>query len=139
MSSESETRNRRHILTALAGAATGVAVGAAGGAAFAATRRPSTVRIEGRQRFKDKVVLITGATSGIGAAAAKMFAAEGGKVAFCGRREDRGAEVEREIRAQGGEAHYIRADVRVENDVQRFIESAAERLAGWTSASTTPA
>jgi NADPH:quinone reductase-like Zn-dependent oxidoreductase len=130
MSSESETRNRRHVLTALTGAATGAVVGAAGGAALAATRRPATVQIEGRQRFRDKVVLITGATSGIGAAAAKMFAAEGGKVAFCGRREDRGAQVEREIRAQGGEAHYIRADVRVEDDVERFIDGVVQLHGG---------
>jgi NAD(P)-dependent dehydrogenase (short-subunit alcohol dehydrogenase family) len=126
MSGETETRNRRNILTALAGVATGVVVGAASGAALAATRRPPTVRIDGRQRFRDKVVLITGATSGIGAAAAKMFAAEGGKVAFCGRREDRGAQVEQEIRAQGGEAHYIRADVRVENDVEHFVDAVVQ-------------
>ena len=83
MAGESETSNRRHVLTGLAGVATGAVVGAAGGAALAATRRPATVQIDARQRFRDKVVLITGATSGIGAAAARMFAAEGGKVAFC--------------------------------------------------------
>jgi hypothetical protein len=130
MSSESETRNRRHVLTAFAGAATGAVIGAAGGAALAAKRRPATVQIEGRQRFRNKVVLITGATSGIGAAAAKMFAAEGGRVAFCGRREDRGALVEQQIRAQGGEAHYIRADVRVENDVEHFVDSVVQLYGG---------
>ena len=129
MPGESQSRNRRHILTALAGAA-GAVVGVASGAALAATRRPASVRIDGRQRFRDKVVLLTGATSGIGAAAAKMFAAEGGKVAFCGRREDRGAQVEEEIRAQGGEAHYIRADVRVEEDVARFVDSVVQRYGG---------
>jgi NAD(P)-dependent dehydrogenase (short-subunit alcohol dehydrogenase family) len=88
------------------------------------------VVVDGRARFKNKVILITGATSGIGAVAAKMFAAEGGKVAFCGRREDRGAQVESDIRAQGGEAKYIRADVRVEDDVRRFVDSAAELYGG---------
>src|SRR5260370_7418512 len=39
-----------------------------------------------RRRFEGKVVLITGATSGIGRAAALQFAAEGAKVSFCGRR-----------------------------------------------------
>ena len=76
----------------------------------------------GRRRFEDKVVAITGATSGIGRAAALQFAAEGGKVAFCGRREALGAEVERQIRQAGGEATYIKADVLVEDEVKAFID-----------------
>ena len=66
-----------------------------------------------RRRFDGKVVLITGATSGVGRAAAIQFAAEGDKVSFCGRREKLGHEVEGEIRSLGGEAAYIRADVRM--------------------------
>jgi NAD(P)-dependent dehydrogenase (short-subunit alcohol dehydrogenase family) len=76
----------------------------------------------GRRRFEDKVVAITGATSGIGRAAAVQFAAEGGKVAFCGRREALGADVERQIRQTGGEATYIKADVLVEDEVKAFID-----------------
>jgi NAD(P)-dependent dehydrogenase (short-subunit alcohol dehydrogenase family) len=76
----------------------------------------------GRRRFEDKVVAITGATSGIGRAAALQFAAEGGKVAFCGRREALGAELERQIRQAGGEATYIKADVLVEDEVKAFID-----------------
>ena len=79
----------------------------------------------GRRRFEGKVVVITGATSGIGRAAALAFAAEGGKVAFCGRRADLGQEVEREIKSAGGEALYVKADVLVEDEVQAFIERAA--------------
>jgi hypothetical protein len=75
-----------------------------------------------RKRFEGKVVLITGATSGIGRAAALAFAAEGGKVAFCGRRENLGHLVETEIKAQGGEATYIRADVRDESSVKAFVD-----------------
>ena len=131
MSSEPETHDRRHLLrTAVAAGAGGVVAGILGGATAAATRKPPAIQVEDRRRFRDKVILITGATSGIGAAAAKMFANEGGKVAFCGRRENRGAQVEREIRAAGGEASYIRADVRVESDVQRFVDQAAERYGG---------
>ncbi|MGX1779477.1 SDR family NAD(P)-dependent oxidoreductase [Nocardia brasiliensis] len=74
--------------------------------------------------------MITGATSGIGAAAARLFAAEGGRVAFCGRREERGRAVEREIRAAGGEATYIRADILIEDDVRNFVDSAVRTYGG---------
>ena len=121
---------RRSLLTgALAGVA-GFAVGAAGAAAAVSAKKGPRVFVDGRARFENKVVLITGATSGIGAVAARMFAAEGGKVAFCGRRTDRGAEVESRIKADGGEAKYIRADVRIEDDVKRFVDSAAELYGG---------
>jgi NAD(P)-dependent dehydrogenase (short-subunit alcohol dehydrogenase family) len=75
-----------------------------------------------RQRFAGKAVMITGGTSGIGRAAAVAFAREGGRIAFCGRREALGREVEQQIRAAGGAAHYFRADVRIEGDVQRFVD-----------------
>jgi len=70
----------------------------------ARVRRAMTPQItpSASRRFAGKVVLITGATSGIGRAAAVRFAAEGGKVGFCGHRENLGAEVEREIREAGG-------------------------------------
>lgn len=130
MSKEPESWGRRPLLTAAAAGIAGVLAGGAAGAALATTRKAPVVRIDGRRRFDGKVVLITGATSGIGAAAARMFAAEGAKVAFCGRRENRGAEVERDIRADGGEASYIRADVRIESDVRQFVDQAAERYGG---------
>ena len=80
-----------------------------------------------RRRFENKVVLITGATSGIGRAAAEQFASEGGKVAFCGRRENLGREVEAGIRSRGGEATYIRADVRDESQVKAFVDQTVHR------------
>jgi FlaA1/EpsC-like NDP-sugar epimerase len=73
-------------------------------------------------RFENKVIAITGATSGIGRAAALAFAAEGGKVGFCGRRELLGRQVEQEIRSRGGEALSIKADVRVEAEVKSFVD-----------------
>lgn len=86
-----------------------------------------TAAAPSRKRFLNKVVLITGATSGIGRCAALQFAAEGGKVAFCGRREHLGAQVESEIKSHGGEAAYIRADVRNESDVKAFVDQAVQK------------
>jgi len=74
-------------------------------------------------RFAGKVVLITGATSGIGETTARMFAKEGAKVFFCGRRETLGQQVEASIRSWGGAATYMRADVRKATDVKAFVDA----------------
>jgi len=130
MARESVPSRRRLLTGAVAGVA-GFAAGAVGAGAVLGSQKGPRVVVNGRARFKNKVILITGATSGIGAAAAEMFAAEGGKVAFCGRRTDRGAQVESNIKAEGGEAKYIRADVRIEDDVRRFVDTAAELYGGF--------
>lgn len=116
--------SRRRVLgSAAVGTGAGLAVGLAAGAVLASPpKSPPIPPHPGRRRFEGKVIAITGATSGIGRAAALAFAAEGGKVAFCGRRTELGAEVEREIKQAGGEALYVRADVMVENDVKAFID-----------------
>lgn len=72
-------------------------------------------------RFFNRVVLITGATSGIGEGTAYAFARQGAKVFFCGRREDLGQQVEARIKNSGGDATYFKADVRREEDVRNFI------------------
>ncbi|HEY0572611.1 MAG TPA: SDR family NAD(P)-dependent oxidoreductase [Pseudonocardia sp.] len=124
--------SRRRLLTTGAVSAGAAALaGAAGGIALTQGAAPTPViQPSGRRRFAGKVVLITGATSGIGRSAALLFAAEGAKVGFCGRRENLGAQVEREIRAAGGEASYLRADVREEADVRRFVDQVASRYGG---------
>jgi NAD(P)-dependent dehydrogenase (short-subunit alcohol dehydrogenase family) len=107
------------------------AAGLAGSLVACATapqaRDTSATSRAAQRRFDGKVVLITGATSGIGRAAALQFASEGGKVSFCGRREKPGQEVENEIRSCGGEASYIRADVRKEIEVRAFVEETVQK------------
>lgn len=74
-------------------------------------------------RFAGKVVLITGATSGIGEGTAYAFAKEGAKVFFCGRRENLGNQVAARIKEFGGEATYMQADVKREEGVEAFVDS----------------
>jgi NAD(P)-dependent dehydrogenase (short-subunit alcohol dehydrogenase family) len=78
-------------------------------------------------RFAGKVVLITGATSGIGEGTAYAFAKEGAKVFFCGRREDLGKQVEAKIKKFGGEATYFKADVRNEAEVKNFVDACVKK------------
>ena len=63
------------------------------------------------QRLKDKVAIITGSTSGMGRDTAYVFAEEGAKVVVCGRNEERAREVVENIKANGGEAIYVIADM----------------------------
>ena len=116
--------SRRRILgSTTLGAAAGLIAGLAAGVAVALPSKPAPVPpAPGRRRFDGKVVAITGATSGIGRAAALAFAAEGGKVAFCGRRTSLGQEVEHDIKSAGGQALYVKADVLVEDEVRAFID-----------------
>jgi NAD(P)-dependent dehydrogenase (short-subunit alcohol dehydrogenase family) len=68
-----------------------------------------------------KVVLITGASSGIGRATAEAFAAKGAGVALAARREDELAALVTEIETRGGKATFVRTDVAVAKDVERMV------------------
>jgi len=78
--------------------------------------------------MKNKVILITGALTGIGRATAIAFAREGAHVVVCGRRDDVGNALATELRALGVEAEYLRADVRHEDDVQGLVDGTVKRF-----------
>lgn len=73
-------------------------------------------------RLKNKVVLITGATSGIGKASAILFAQEGARVIVTGRNEQRGHEVVDIIIENCGEAEFISVDVTKQTDIDALYE-----------------
>ena len=58
-----------------------------------------------------KVAIVTGGGSGIGRAVCVAFVQEGARVVFCGRREEAGRETLAIIRAAGGDAHFVQADI----------------------------
>jgi NAD(P)-dependent dehydrogenase (short-subunit alcohol dehydrogenase family) len=78
--------------------------------------------------MSNPVVLITGALTGIGRAAAIAFAREGARLVVAGRREDAGQQLANELRALGTEAEFIRADVRDENEVRTLVDKAVARF-----------
>ena len=78
--------------------------------------------------MKNKVILITGALTGIGRATAIAFAREGAKLVVCGRRDDVGNALVTELRALGVEAEYIHADVRHEEDVRDLVDGTLKRF-----------
>src|SRR5262249_54839073 len=72
----------------------------------------------------DKVAIVTGGTSGIGARAAELFSAEGARVVISGRRTQEGETL---VRSLGREASFMRTDVTVEADVEALVAFAVER------------
>jgi len=77
-------------------------------------------------RLKDKVALITGAGSGIGRETAVLFAAEGAKVVVVDVNDAGGNETVAMVRAQGGDAVYVHADVSKAADCEKMVRVAEE-------------
>lgn len=73
------------------------------------------------QPLRGETAIVTGATSGIGEAIARRFAAEGAQVAVAGRDRQRGERVVRDIRAAGGRAQFFAADVTRDPAVEAMV------------------
>src|SRR6266404_731667 len=78
--------------------------------------------------MSSKVVLITGALTGIGRATALAFAREDASVVVSGRRDDAGEALSRELRALGADAQYLRADVRSEEELRALVDKTIARF-----------
>jgi NAD(P)-dependent dehydrogenase (short-subunit alcohol dehydrogenase family) len=74
------------------------------------------------------VVLITGALTGIGRAAAMLFAQEGARIVVSGRRDTQGHELVAELQGLGAEAIFVRTDVRNDDDVRNLVDQAVTRF-----------
>jgi NAD(P)-dependent dehydrogenase (short-subunit alcohol dehydrogenase family) len=78
-------------------------------------------------KLANKVALITGAGSGQGAAAAKLFAAEGALVTAVDINEAAANETAKQINAQGGIAFAMRVDVAIEQDAEKMVAATIDR------------
>src|SRR6202048_3556468 len=74
------------------------------------------------------VVLITGALTGIGRAAAIVFAQEGAHIVVSGRRDKEGQELAAELQGLGAEAIFVRTDVRKDEDVRNLVDQTVKRF-----------
>ena len=83
--------------------------------------------IEGKLKFKNKVIIITGASSGIGKACAYEFSGQGAKVVLASRRKNELKKVEDGIKKQGGDVLVVRTDVRKIEDCKNLIDKAVEK------------
>ncbi|MEO5988677.1 MAG: glucose 1-dehydrogenase [Candidatus Eisenbacteria bacterium] len=86
--------------------------------------------MESGTRFEGRTVLVTGASSGIGRACARLLAAQGASVVLAGRRRDRLEAVAAECRESGPGALVVTGDVREESICSQWVEAALARFGG---------
>ncbi len=77
-------------------------------------------------RLENKVTLVTGGSSGIGRAAAQLFAREGAKIVIADINVEGGEETLQSVREAGGEAHFVRTDISKAADVEALVNKIIE-------------
>ncbi len=80
------------------------------------------------QNIKGKVVVITGASSGLGEATARLLAAEGASVVLGARRVERIQSLANEINSKGGKAIFVATDVTERDQVQKLVDAAVQKF-----------
>lgn len=83
------------------------------------------------KKLSDQIIVITGASSGIGLATARKAAREGARLVLAARSDDSLQQLEDEIRGRGGEAIHVDADVGSEEDVRRIANTAIGHFGGF--------
>lgn len=79
-------------------------------------------------RFKDRVYVVTGGSSGIGRAVAEHLAREQAQVVVAARGEDRGRDVVRKIEQEGGRAAFVQTDVGEPAQIETLVEETVDRF-----------
>lgn len=84
-------------------------------------------RSEMKEQFKDKIIVVTGSTQGMGAETAKLFASRGAKsVVICGRNQEKGALIKKEIEEIGSKCLFVKANLEKVDDCKKIISSTVE-------------
>ena len=83
------------------------------------------------KKLEEQVIVITGASSGVGLVTARMAAERGAKVVAAARNGQALSELVRELRIKGHSAVYVRADVGVEEEVEKIAKTAIEEFGGF--------
>ena len=82
------------------------------------------------QRFQNKVVLVSGTSSGIGEKVALTFAKQGANIILSSRNADLNEDLVRKIKKSGGKALFIKADFSIPNDVQNVVKEGVKHFGG---------
>src|SRR4051812_1187887 len=83
------------------------------------------------KKIADQVIVLTGASSGIGLTTARMAAKQGARLVLAARNEEALRQLTEEINRGGGQAAYVVADVGSEDDIHSIARTAVERFGGF--------